>query len=378
MSVKLAILTALAGSPGRRATFDDIKRDVAAIVGRGDQTAQAERFARLGDVDIFGSGFVVRDETGLQITDAGVSLLHWLEGKTPSEPSPSISPAAGPFESIDDLIGADTRRKFFELELRPQQREDDLESHPAPPTRNSSGEDVQVAAVAAAGERAAPGPVAPPEAIAIDHRQQARRHWAGDKTDKGRALLARGLAIVAAAAPRRRRLLQSIGGAAIALLGAMVIVACLVAAVAYSQIESLRSEVIALRRELIPAKERIARLELIEKAKREMPSDTNAPVRPSAGKNRAPAETRVEPSELALSHEEAQAIREYIKPAPSAAPVAPPINVGDPVSFATIPLPAPLIEKLPKLIGARFAIHNGAIIIVQRGSRFADAVLAPN
>jgi len=32
---------------------------------------------------------------------------------------------------------------------------------------------------------------------------------------------------------------------------------------------------------------------------------------------------------------------------------------------------------LPKLLGARFAIRNGAIIIVRKDSQQADAVLAP-
>ena len=71
-------------------------------------------------------------------------------------------------------------------------------------------------------------------------------------------------------------------------------------------------------------------------------------------------------------------IREYIKPAPFAGPPVPPINVGDPISGGTIPLPSPLTDKVPKLVGARFAIRNGTIIIVRTDSRQADAVLGPN
>jgi hypothetical protein len=42
------------------------------------------------------------------------------------------------------------------------------------------------------------------------------------------------------------------------------------------------------------------------------------------------------------------------------------------------PFPAlALTDKVPKLLGARFTIRNGAIII-KRDSREADAVLAPN
>jgi hypothetical protein len=43
-----------------------------------------------------------------------------------------------------------------------------------------------------------------------------------------------------------------------------------------------------------------------------------------------------------------------------------------------IPLPPPLTDKVPKLVGARFTIRNGVIIIVKRDSRQADAVLGPN
>ena len=37
-----------------------------------------------------------------------------------------------------------------------------------------------------------------------------------------------------------------------------------------------------------------------------------------------------------------------------------------------------LMEKIPKLIGARFTTRNGSIIILRRDSRQADFVLPPN
>jgi hypothetical protein len=43
-----------------------------------------------------------------------------------------------------------------------------------------------------------------------------------------------------------------------------------------------------------------------------------------------------------------------------------------------IPLPSQLTDKVPKLVGGKFSIRNGVIIIVKRDSRQADAVLAPN
>jgi hypothetical protein len=45
---------------------------------------------------------------------------------------------------------------------------------------------------------------------------------------------------------------------------------------------------------------------------------------------------------------------------------------------ATIPVPSPLSDKVPKLVGARFTIRNGAIIIIKRDSHQVDAVVGPN
>jgi hypothetical protein len=56
----------------------------------------------------------------------------------------------------------------------------------------------------------------------------------------------------------------------------------------------------------------------------------------------------------------------------------PTLNVGDPVGNETIPLPSSITDKVPKLLGARFTIRNGSIIIVKRGGQQADAVLGPN
>jgi hypothetical protein len=42
---------------------------------------------------------------------------------------------------------------------------------------------------------------------------------------------------------------------------------------------------------------------------------------------------------------------------------------------AMIPLSSPLMEKVPKLLGAKFATRNGSIIILRRDSRQADAQL---
>jgi len=151
------------------------------------------------------------------------------------------------------------------------------------------------------------------------------------------------------------------GNVALACLGAVTIVTCVGAAIALGQIKLLKSEIDRLRRELLPLNERLAMLEQVEKN------------RPGVESNRPSASQSI----LELSPEEIQLIRDYIKPAPYSGPVGPAINVGDPVTATMIPLPSPLTDKIPKLLGARFAIQNGAIIIVRRNSRNAEIVLAP-
>jgi hypothetical protein len=111
---KLAILNALAKSPGGRATFDEVRRGVRVIIASGDQSEQLKRFSEFGDIDIFQSGLVLRDDAGLEITDAGLSLLHSLGSS--SEPSLEFSSAPAP-QPLDNLSGMDERLKTFDLEL---------------------------------------------------------------------------------------------------------------------------------------------------------------------------------------------------------------------------------------------------------------------
>ncbi|SRR6266404_5964740 len=177
---------------------------------------------------------------------------------------------------------------------------------------------------------------------------------------------------------RNDRLVQTAGGAAFALLSLGAVIACVVSAVEFGQIQSLKSDVAALHRELLPVKERVARLEQAEKEKRDLDQQEEAQNRTDAEKNKPDEEMRTNQTALELSRDEIRLIRDYIKPAPSADAAAPAINIGDAVTGAMIPLPSQLTEKVPKLLGGKFMIRNGAIIIVKRASRQADAVLAPN
>ena len=164
-------------------------------------------------------------------------------------------------------------------------------------------------------------------------------------------------------------------GAVFALISVLVIVACVGAAIALTQTRSLKSEIASLHRELAPLKERVAQLDQAEKARRQAEQQQDAKDKSAIERSNRFEETQ---AALNLSSEEIQLVKVYIKPAPSTGTPAGAIKVGDIVDGAMIPLPSPLTEKIPRLAGARFAIRNGAIIIVRKNSRQADAVLAPN
>jgi hypothetical protein len=158
----------------------------------------------------------------------------------------------------------------------------------------------------------------------------------------------------------------------LALLSVLVIVSCVCAAIVFTQVKSLKAETATLQREIIALKLHVARLDQIASA------NEAARDKPSSEAPKPQAETRPDQASLALSREEMQLIRDYIKPAPIAGAAIEPIKVGDPVTGETIPFPSPITEKVPKLLGARFTIRNGIIVITRNGSNRADAVIGPN
>ena len=164
---------------------------------------------------------------------------------------------------------------------------------------------------------------------------------------------------------------RSIERGLLAAVSLLVIISCAGAVGALLQVKSLKSELAALQRELPALKERIAKLDQIETSKEaaEKLNDQRNQAARQAGSQQAP---------LALSREEIQLIREYIKPAPTASSPMAPVNVGDPINGPTLPFPSPVTDKVPKLLGTRFAIRNGVIIIVRKDGGQAEAVLGPN
>ena len=168
-----------------------------------------------------------------------------------------------------------------------------------------------------------------------------------------------------------------IGGAVLALLSLLVIVVAGGAVIAVYQIKSLKAEIASLQRELVVIKNQAARLEAAE-SKREADQNDNHG-RAGTEKTDGSGQSRQAASALSLSPDEIRAIKEYIKPAPIAGEaISPSFSVGDHMTEATTPVPSPLTDKVPKLVGARFTIRNGAIVIIKRDSHQVDAVLGPN
>src|SRR2546423_1369005 len=114
---KLAVLNVLAASAEGSATLDELRRDVPIILADEDETEQLRRFSALGDIDIFQSGLLLRNDTGFEITGAGLSLLQSLESGAAPVARSSIPPSPA-LKLIDDLIGSEERLKIFDLELR--------------------------------------------------------------------------------------------------------------------------------------------------------------------------------------------------------------------------------------------------------------------
>ena len=133
MSIQVAILKVLASHGSGRATLASLKRDIAILAASGpDWNARIKRHAsRVPTIDIFGSGHVLRDDEGWQITPSGREFLRALEAVTqdnrPVEieaPSLRETEAAGRREGALIVVG----HRFKDRPAR--------ERDPAPPRRD--------------------------------------------------------------------------------------------------------------------------------------------------------------------------------------------------------------------------------------------------
>jgi hypothetical protein len=123
MSFQITILKVLAGHPEGRASLPDLKRAMAILITSGsDWTDRMKRLAaRAPDLDIFSQSFVLRDNAGWLITDAGRAFLDFLQ--TPIQPTsddrqaPDVAaiPALPPEASPITLVAVNRRRPLPRL-----------------------------------------------------------------------------------------------------------------------------------------------------------------------------------------------------------------------------------------------------------------------
>lgn len=109
MSIQVAILKILASHGSGRATHDSLKRDIVILATSGpDWSARIRRLAgRVHSIDIFGSGYVIRDDNGWEITAEGRDFLRALEAVTQDNRQvDAIEPAPHDDDSSNSSRGA--------------------------------------------------------------------------------------------------------------------------------------------------------------------------------------------------------------------------------------------------------------------------------
>lgn len=405
MRNKLAVLIALANRAEGRATLDQLDDDVARLIAESaDDIRNPEQFAALDHIDLFECGLVIREGDSLQITENGWSILHAL-GIAPQEsPAADLAPTSRSLKLIDDLIDPDARLQIFDLEPRSiLQSADPVTSRnmttdsqgppeispatasPRSPAGNnddrSRNEDCSVAMSSRAPKGHGDAEIGSDAPALSIHKFGSGVYEVPPPSDRLSRLSAR---VQQAMNVWRRHIREdreseaprtagmNVERGLLAVLSLLIVMSCAGALGALMQVKSLKSELATLQRELPPLKERIASLDQIERSKEQAQQKaTDQIARPIR-------EARAEPTPLVLSREEIQLIRDYIKPAPSSGPATEPMKVGDLVAGPTIPFPSPITERVPKLIGARFSIRNGTIIISGHGSARIDAVIGSN
>jgi hypothetical protein len=409
---KLAMLYLLAQRPRGRATLDELKRELEDFSERAIQTEAWGRFAEVEERDIVRSGLVVFDDQGLSITDAGRSFVRALGELGESSVAPSTNDRAQSLKLIDSLIGAEQRSRIFDLGLRGQCERLDLE-----PLNDEltvvKGEMNQIAAQAEPDpESKAKAPelrgavpevqdfddggiidnpvsiVSKPPAFLTRHldskvrtpmAEPFRRFDPPGSISFGLKRIARILRGHLEPDGSSIKKIRAAGtsGAAMAILSLVMMIIGAGTLLAVNQIKSLKTEIASLERELGQIKKQAARLEALESKKDADQKDNQG--RAVTEKADGPGLGRVAASTLNLSADEIRMVSQFIKPAPLASPAtSPSVNVGDSVTEGTIPIPSPLADKVPKLLGARFTIRNGTILIIKRDSHQVDAVLTLN
>ena len=102
MSIQVAILKILASHGNGRATLASLNRDIIVLTASGgDWSARLRRLAaRVPAIDIFGSGYVLRDDEGWEITADGRDFLTTLEAVTQDNRAAVIAPPVSPDSEV--------------------------------------------------------------------------------------------------------------------------------------------------------------------------------------------------------------------------------------------------------------------------------------
>jgi hypothetical protein len=397
---KWAILYILAHRPGGQATFDELEREMKGLGERAEQTDKWSEFVELADIDVFRSDLVSCDEQGsFRITEAGQSLLRAIEDVPEHSANAATDRRTQRLKLINTLKGAKKRSKFDsvrqahdeKLDVRSLDEETTLDGEignqtavgsrvPTQGVRNFDHADTIDSPVAI--QDCAPALLKP--SFASASKGLERSFWRFNPTTSIASGFKRVLRILRGHVevdtsgikiPKDRAV--GIGGAVLALLSLLVIVVAGGAVIAVNQIKSMTAEIATLQRELVVIKNQAARWEAAESKREADRNDDQG--RTGTEKTDGSGQSRQAASALSLSPDEIRAIKEYIKPAPIAGEaISPSFSVGDHMTEATTPVPSPLTDKVPKLVGARFTIRNGAIVIIKRDSHQVDAVLGPN
>jgi hypothetical protein len=169
------------------------------------------------------------------------------------------------------------------------------------------------------------------------------------------------------------------GASIVGILGLTSVVAAVLAAMAFSQLNSVKADVASSREELMLAQERTTRLERqLEKALQSL--EQQAQLLRATEHTGSVKEARAEPAAPKLSPEEVLLVRSYIKASPVTTAATGTISIGEELrDVRMLPLPSQIAARSSRLAGGRFKIdRNGAIVISLRKSNKADAIIQPN
>lgn len=162
---------------------------------------------------------------------------------------------------------------------------------------------------------------------------------------------------------------------AVLICASLVVTAAVLVA---DRIRGLRDSATQMQRQIVSIEQRVGRLELqVETllAKRLLEA--------SAAPNRADRETPTKDtpgkSMAALAQADIDTVRDYIKIPPPPVGATPTIGLGMSVgNHVLVPLPSQVIDKVPRLAGARFTTdRNGSIVIVTGNGGRADFIIPP-